>query len=112
MKNKETEVNEMPAWSIVLEGSKSEISAQLDSLPMPVNAAISRLLEMHSERPGWLDEDPADTWAKTVPHVTGETAPMPRRDEVWDTLWRLTTHGHPATQVPTVITIEAIRRAK
>ncbi len=104
---------ETKPWSAIYEGSKKEIHDKVnkDSIPDEVKAAIIALLDLHADKPGWTDEDPADKWEREVPHTSADVAP-PRREELWDSWWRAEAGGHPTAHSPSIIRIDPIRRAK
>jgi hypothetical protein len=108
----------MEPWSINLQGTKGQILEALPGSGMPAGAqqAVTALLEMHAEVPGWADAEPHALWladCKAHPelHRFGEEGP-PLRAEVWDSKWRVISTGDIEGCVPIHIAIEAVRITK
>lgn len=99
------------AWSHIFAGTKSEILAQLKKWAGEAfYAAIVALMELHDEVPGWGDKDPAETWAKDVPHTDADIPPL-KRSELWKTSWKVTTSGNPDAHGVTEVRIEPVYEA-
>jgi hypothetical protein len=103
----------MDPWSFQLTGSKSRILKDLEKTDAPECAkqAVVALMEPMAEVPGFTHEDPADTWAREVPHTSADVPPR-RLNERIKTRWLLDCGGHPDAFGVSQIRIEGIYEVK